>query len=1057
MRERLKVAASSPRRGSASPLCLLALFAACAGLALGCGWGGFENSVRFGFGSDDRDRSRLPPLPPDVRVASKPAEAVEAEELSSAQRAAQIDALWDAAVKAEDAGELEKERRLLGEYVAQTGAACGGDDAWYATEPLDCQGRRNSAFDRLDALTSLDRGSARSRVLKYLEARAAYDARVAGAKGDSAGATIDSQDVRQLPQTTPTPDEQQSVALKNDAGDVRVSTWDEEVESKLAAVESDPNLADNVAYLRAAAIYKAGQPGDALEAFESAASKHRNGEKREAALYMAGRAALESSVAYAGGGQTATSTEACAGDDCRDEFWLRSRKNFERLLADYPRGRYASDARGWLAYLDLRVGDRAGALVEYYRLLGDAADAPGRETAVRSLRLVRGSADDADMDAVERELEDEPRAALAYAYHNVYSYPQGYYLKVPEVAGENPYDSGGDRYNESARWQEQTEWTLRTLAERRELRRAADFASRMMLRQAGANFGGAFLVRLAEAQSELGEDKSALDAARRALASKLDTGERAQALWVQGSSELRLKDYASARRTLGLLLAEFPQGDLARRTRVQLATAAEDAGDLDGALEQYLALGYDPDVAYFVDVLMTPEQLSSFIAAHESSARRDELLYSLGLRFMRAGRYSEARAALSRVRTTADSYYLSSAAQADSYSYLSYRDDDGPAHPKLRFRHTFWDDYGEGEEYATSAGAREDPLARRDTRVYADWLTRDMQTLEDLERLQREVDRARGEEAVAEATYQLASYFYEGEFLFYNPAMWRGARATMIVSLDESSYRAPAEAQAVWRYEQEHEGPARAVALYLDVVRRYPKTRAARDSLYTAILCHQRLEGFNGYWRARYESGLHAGTRVVTLADLRREYPNYRLPAVGRWKPSTRTVGGLPAWPAPQKPVQLTGVERARVKIKRAELRVAQAWGLFGEIHGGRLKAWTVKGLRWTLAGLVALSVLLVFRRTRRTRHFLYKELARRIRRGRAARDLRGVRAPASSYAAHLPYAFGPRLRAAAYDTAHGLLRLALHERGRAALALNLFTHGLLTLLLWSLLWAAKG
>ncbi|HVF43899.1 MAG TPA: hypothetical protein VM936_12840 [Pyrinomonadaceae bacterium] len=1038
MRERLKVVAS--------PLRVLGLFAACAGLALGCGWGGFGNSVRFGYyASDDRDRSRLPPLPPDVRGATKPAETGEAEESSSAQRAAQADALWDGAGEAIESGELEKARRLLGEYVAQTYAACG-DHAWNVTQSADCQTRRNSAFDRLDALASLDRGSTPARVRAYLEARAAYDAYV------SAVTLGPEDDVRETSWRKPTPEQLERAESRKKEREAGMH-WDEEVEAKLKTVESDPNLADNAAYLRAAGVYKAGQPGDALEAFESVAAKHRNGEKREAALYMAGRVALESSAAYAGEGETATSTKACAGDYCRDEFWLRSRKSFGRLLADYPRGRYAPDARGWLAFLDLRVGDEAGALVEYYRLLGDAADAAGRETAVRSLRLVRGSADDSDMDAVERELEDEPRAALAYAYHNVYSYAQSYYLNVPEVAGENPYDAGGDRYNDSARWQENREETLRARAERRELRRAADFATRMMRRHAGANFGGVFLVRLAEAQSELGEDKSALEAARRALSTNLDSGERAQALWVQGASELRLKDYASARRTLGRLVAEFPRGDLARRARALLATAAEDAGDLSGALEQYLALGYDPDVAYFVDVLMTPEQLSSFVAAHDSSTRRDELLYSLGLRFMRAGRYADAREAFSRVRTAAESYYLSSAAQGNAYSYLSYRDDGGPTNPKLNFRHTFWDDYDEGAEYLAHTDAREDPLAPRDTRVYADWLTRDMQTLEDLERLQREIDRARGDEAKAEATYQLASYFYEGQFLFYNPAMWRGMRAEMIGSLGESNYRAPAEAQAVWRYEQEHEGPARAVALYLDIVRLYPKTRAARDSLYTAILCHQRLEGFNGYWRGQYESGLHAGTRVVTLADLRREYPDYRLPTVGRWKPSTRTVGGSPAWPPPPKPKPLTGVERARAKIKRAELRVAQAWGLFGEVHGGRVRAWTVKGLRWTLAALAALFVLLVFRRTRRARHFLYKQFARSIRRGPATR---GTYAPASTYAAHLPYAFGGRLRAAAFDTAHGLLRLALHERGRAALALNLFTHGLLTLLLWSLLWAAQ-
>jgi hypothetical protein len=78
------------------------------------------------------------------------------------------------------------------------------------------------------------------------------------------------------------------------------------------------------------------------------------------------------------------------------------------------------------------------------------------------------------------------------------------------------------------------------------------------------------------------------------------------------------------------------------------------------------------------------------------------------------------------------------------------------------------------------------------------------------------------------------------------------------------------------------------------------------------------------------------------------------------------------------------------------------------------------------------------------------------VRRGRVKRAARAPYAPASSYAAHVPFEWGGRARAAACDTARGLLRLALHERGRAALALNLFTHGLLTLLVWSLLWAAQ-
>ena len=612
MRERLK-----------QTLWLLALFAFGAGVALGCGWGGFENSVRFGYGETDLDRSRLPFLPPDVRGAKKSAGADESAGGTSKQRAAEIDELWDDAREATAAGDLSKARRLLTAYVERTptSGVCS-DEAWY--EPSDCQARRNSAFDRLAALAALDRGSTPARVSAYLEARNAYEAWLAGV-------TPSESEAHPPPWEKPTAEQQESVARKQEEFKAGMPAWPEEVESKLKATESDPNLADNVAYLRAVGIYRAGQAGDALEAFESVAARYAKSERRESALYMAGRIALESSNTYAGEGQTATSIDPCVEDGCRDEYWSRSRKNFGRLIADYPRGRFAADARGWLAYLDLRVGDRAGALVEYYRLLANASDDSGRELAVRSLRLTRGLADDAELDAVERELEDEPRVALMYAYHNIYSYSQSYYLDVPEVADKNPYDydTAGKYWRESSHWEEEKEATLRERTERKELKRTADFASRMLTRSPGAGFGGAFLVRLSEAQFELGEAKAALEASRRALSTSLDADERGQALWIEGVSEYRLKDYAAARRMLSRLVKEFPRGDLARGARVLLATAAEDAGDLSSALEEYLALGYDSDVSYFVDVLMTPEQLSAFVSTHPDSPRRDELLYSL--------------------------------------------------------------------------------------------------------------------------------------------------------------------------------------------------------------------------------------------------------------------------------------------------------------------------------------------------------------------------------------------------------------------------------------------
>jgi outer membrane protein assembly factor BamD (BamD/ComL family) len=1002
---------TAPRvpRASAFFLMLLAL-AACAGAAWGCGWSGFENSVRFGYNSEAW-RTRLPPLPSDSGGTLTGDDG-----LSYSEQEAEVNKLWQEAGEVLAAGELEQTRLLLKRYVERTE---GEPSEW-----------RNSALDRLDALASLDRRSSAADVGLYLEARDVYDNWRAGVK------LVDDEKPHYswlksvVPEGAPPPG------------------WEGEIGARLARPARDPNLADNVAYLRAACVYNLGHGGDTLGVFESVASRYPRGEKREAALFMAGRLALESSAVYLGG-ETATSEDPCREPECRDEGWARAQKNFKQLLKDYPRGRYAVDARGWLAYLDYRVGDTAGALAWYYRMLGDEGDAVGRAQAALSLRLMRRRASEADLDALERDLEDEPEAALAYAYHNVYNYAVGDDL---HVSGEAEADDCTGEYSAGCeRAREERLAELRSRAENAEMRRAADFASRMLARYPSARTGGAFLVRLAGAQLELGRSKPALEAARRALASGVSGEEKARALWAEGVAEYYLKDYAVARRSLGLAAEQSPRSGLAQRARELSAVAAEDGGDLAGALEQYLALGYDPDVTYFVDVLMTPDQLASFVAQHETSPRRDELLYALGLRLMRAGRYTEARAAFSRVRTFTNSYYLSS----NNHDYYNPYSGDPSDHPKLHFRPGPSDYSGEFDTGPVAdEGADTLPAAGRDTHVYADWLQRDMQTLSALERLQADVDRARGDEEKAEAVYQLASYFYEGELLFYNPAAWSGGRASMIGSLGESNYRAPAEAQKVWDYVQEHEGAARALSLYLEVVRLYPRTRAARDSLYTAVLCHQRLSEFNGYWREMYGRGLHAGGRLVALADVRREYPRYRLPAAGRWEPSTRTVsGGAPAWPAPPKPVPLTGVERVRAKIKRAELQVGQVWELFGEVYDGRVRDWTVAALRWFVVASVALFVFGIFRRTRRARRFLYRQLVRHLRKPPAPRP---VYAPASTYAAHHTHAPFEGIRASVARTAGGLLRLALHERGRAALALNLFTHGLVTVLLWAVLWAMR-
>lgn len=977
------------------------VLAAAGATVLGCGWSGTEDSVRFNSYQTEREMGRLPPLPTlsNGRTdASKfwgrdGGEGDPQAEADETKRAQEIDALWNEAEAAEQNGDLQLTRSLLRDYLERT--ATGRNDWWLT--PTDRQARRNSAIDRLDAMTALDGGARAPAVQAYLAARRAYD--------------------------NPQVDDEASAGENNNAADKKPGATESEkaaedegqaLERALAAVPKDAGLQDNVAYLRAAVSYSDEDYDVAAAAFAKLARQYPSSEKREAALYMAALSLMKTSRSFTGtSGDEAhlqsgrreyvpndagRNTEAAAPTPiaaCCDDAWRAARAAFARVLAAYPLGRYATDARGWLAYLLLRANNRAGALVEYYRLLGDQRDRNARLEAAFSLTLVRHHATEDEMRRVEAELEDEPAAALAYAYHNIYNYAINPGCLNQWDYPENRSEADLQRESKEA-------------VESAELRGIVAFASRLMQRYPRAAIGGEFAVRVAAANLELGENRLAAEQAECALALNVRGEERARALWLKGVAEYRLRNYMSAKRSLSSLVAENPQSELVVGARRQLAMLAEDANDVDGALEQYLSLNYSKDVAYFIDVLMSPEQLAHFIEGHTGIAQADELRYALGIRYMRERRWREARETFAHVRTVGEN--------RDDWSYTS---SDGCYSPP-------------GFEYRCS-----DP---KDTDfgpgVTARLLFSDLRTINDLERLEQKAEQATGDEAKAEALYQLASHEYESStLLYYNPIAWRGMRHYDLADLDRSNrYRAPGEAEQLWLKMQEHEPVARAVVIYLDIARRFPKTRAARDALYTAAVAHERLSGYNEYWRGIYAMGLHAGDRLVTYADVRRTYPSYQLPrGTFYWEPLTRTFKGGPGWDAP--PPRVPRPTR-RERLQLAAGRVLEQLGHF----------WTERLRGWLIAGLTIACALFASYFAARARKLLRAHLGQR----RLARRSPLRRWLAASRAGQLKYIAGDEAHALVRRATHQTLRLALHPRGRLLLALNLLSHGLLIALLFA-------
>ena len=158
------------------------------------------------------------------------------------------------------------------------------------------------------------------------------------------------------------------------------------------------------------------------------------------------------------------------------------------------------------------------------------------------------------------------------------------------------------------------------------------------------------------------------------------------------------------------------------------------------------------------------------------------LLYSLGVRYLRAHRFTEARTTYASVRPDA-----------------------------LGLRRRWYEEEGCAGEWPGAARPCSNPKERDEEEpnvVRMRWVMRDLKTMEEIELLESMVELAADDESKAEALYQLAGYFYESsELTYYNPAAWQGIRGVSF--LYDQTLRAPNEAQLMRRYMEEHEPLAR--------------------------------------------------------------------------------------------------------------------------------------------------------------------------------------------------------------------------------------------------------
>lgn len=838
----------------------LIVTAAVAATAIGCTWNLFtDHSVRFNAFRTGSDFYRLPPLPImydgktgkeiSVQTQTDTVDPYEYEYPDTESKQSPGDKTWQEIQDAIQHSTLTNLPTLLEKFLDET------KTAMLSAEPDHA--RRNAAYDMLDALTALKQRSKVASVTAYLDARSA-------------------------------------LWVDTASGTSRTVDLEAEVIEQAAA---DRNLQDNVEYLRAALLVHREQTTEALQAFEEHLKKYPHSEKNDASMYMVAKLTMQSSYSFTHAG-CGVQGKSANGDDipsdaiepkekCQDENWSSALDAFQKLMQKYPRGRYREDARGWIAYLYRRGGERAKALAEYYRMLGHPTDRNVRLEGKKSLQIIGHEYDDATLDEVEKLIADDLDASMAYAYHRIYN--QAVDLTAAEI--EPWCCTGEDEWQQRQDEEERVDTAHES--GKHELERVVRFATSMMKRYPNARVSAGFVVRVSEASLESGNYADARRLATKALAMGAERDDRAEALWIKGSAEHQQKNFANARSSFERLMKEFPDNRLTEGAHRLLAMAGEDQGDLESALVHYIALNYRYDAAYFVDVLMPTDRLAKFVASRPTHPQHDWLLYALGVRYMRERRWHEARETLRQVRTERGKFEIPNL----------WDDDREPTRDKEP-------EWGEDSLWMIKTG----------------WVIQDLKTIDVLEHMEQVVQNSPDDESRAEAIYQLASYQFEADdLLFYNPAAWRGMRVDLLVNLEYGDHvRAPNETQTIFEHAQSHDTYARAIPIYLEIANRYPNTRAAKDALYSAAVAHERLSNSNNYWRAIYAEGLFAGPRKLVYADVKSAYPRYQLPqGTDGWKPSTRTVNGGPGWAAPPKPLPR----------ETREHRVKRWWGEFkGEL-----------------------------------------------------------------------------------------------------------------------------
>ncbi len=311
-------------------------------------------------------------------------------------------------------------------------------------------------------------------------------------------------------------------------------------------------------YLRGAELYRTGDREECRKWFQRVVREFPKHPRAEIALFMDARCAFSATR------KTWTLGEPPPPDEKSIAAQKRATELFERYRKQYPRGRFVSDALGWLGALAFDAGKYVDALDCYIA----QAETPGHPETLKSAifmceRALAAVAATPEGSAAFAQIARHPRIAMGFTY-----------LVLSAREADN-YDGKYDRPLDVKKWR-------RTI-----LPRIAAEVVKQKQRYKDGDWQPRYLSLLAQAASAEGNQAQALqltDLAPAALERSDDL------LLVRGIALQRAGRSADAITTFRKLLGNFPDAPIAPGVRLRLAFALQDDHDAGGALIEFLGL-----------------------------------------------------------------------------------------------------------------------------------------------------------------------------------------------------------------------------------------------------------------------------------------------------------------------------------------------------------------------------------------------------------------------------------------------------------------------------------